>query len=76
MGLMTIEEKGVILDAIRTAEDAGNDDEAERLMRHVLPLAPHLAKVAKEMYGKRYLVEAGYNLSEANAEFGDGWLDR
>ena len=76
MGLMTLEEKWEVLDAIQAAEEAGNDEEAGRLMREVLPLAPHLAMAAKEMYGKQYLIEGGYNLSEANAEFGDGWLDK
>ena len=41
-----------------------------------LPLAPGLAEIAKDMYGKEYLIENGYDLSEANAEFGDGWLDQ
>lgn len=76
MGLMTLEEKAVVLNAIRAAEEAGNDEEAERLMQHVLPLAPHLAMAAKEMYGKQYLIEGGYNLSEADVEFGDGWLEK
>ncbi len=72
--LMTWEEKEVLLDAIYDANRAGNKDEAYRLM-HQLPLAPGLAEIAKEMYGKEYLIENGFNLSEANAEFGDGWLD-
>ncbi len=75
MGYMPFEEKEVILDAIYDAEQAGNYEEAERLMREVLPLVPHLAKAAKEMYGKEYLISRRYNLSDANAEFGDGWLD-
>ncbi len=74
--LMTLEEKWIILDAIYDAEKAGNKDEAGRLMREELPLAPGLAQIAKEMYGKEYLITRGYNLSEANAEFGDGWLDK
>ncbi len=76
MGLMTLEEKWEVLDAIKAAEDLGNDEEAGRLMREVLPLAPHLAMAAKEMYGKQYLLDRGYNLSEAYAEFGNGWLDK
>ncbi len=72
--LMTLEEKWALLDAIEEAEESGNAEEAGRLMRE-LPLAPGLAQIAKEMYGKDYLVTRGYNLSEANAEFGDGWLD-
>ncbi|MGL4209668.1 MAG: hypothetical protein ACRCTY_09810 [Candidatus Adiutrix sp.] len=76
MGLMTQEEKNVVLDAIRAAEVAGDYEEASHLMRHVLPLAPHLAMAAKEMYGKEYLIVHGYNLAEADKEFGDGWLDK
>lgn len=75
MGLMTFEEKEVVLDAIYEANLAGDEAEAGRLMRK-LPLAPGLAEIAKDMYGKEYLVENGYDLSEANAEFGDGWLDK
>lgn len=72
--LMTLEEKWELLDAIEKAEDDGNKAEAGRLMRE-LPLAPGLAQIAKDMYGKEYLVSRGYNLSEANKEFGDGWLE-
>jgi hypothetical protein len=73
--LMTLEEKWDLLDAIKAAEDADDEAEAERLMR-TLPLAPALARIAKENYGKEFLIEHGYNLSEANVEYGDGWLDR
>ncbi len=41
-----------------------------------LPLAPGLARIAKEMYGSKHLLEGGYNLSEAYAEFGDDWLGK
>ncbi len=74
-GLMTLAEKAALLDAISDAEHAGDEDEAERLMMK-LPLAPGMAKIGKEMYGREFLLENGYNLSEANAEFGDGWLDK
>lgn len=72
--LMTLAEKAVLLNAISEAEHAGNEKEAERLMRQ-LPLAPGMAKIGKETYGKAFLIENGYNLSEANREFGDGWLE-
>lgn len=76
MGLMTLEEKIVILEAIRAAEKIGDEEEAGRLIREALPVPPHLAMAAKEMYGKEYLITRRYNLSEANVEFGEGWLDR
>lgn len=73
--LMTLAEKAVLLDAISAAEHAGNRDEADRLLLK-LPLAPGLAKIAKEMYGSEHLLEGGYDLSEAYAEFGHDWLGK
>jgi hypothetical protein len=52
---------------------AGNKAEAMRLMKQV-PLAPHLAKVAKEFIGADFLIKGGFNLSDAEAEFGPDWL--
>lgn len=73
--LMTSEEKTAILDAIQAADQSGNKDEAERLLMQ-LPLVPGMAKIGKELYGKAFLLEQGYNLSEAYAEFGNDWLDQ
>jgi len=33
-----------------------------------------LAKVAKETMGAGFLIQYGFNLSEAEAEFGSQWL--
>ncbi len=74
MARMTQEKRREILEASLAASESGNYDEKIRLMK-LLPLAPHLAMVAKNMYGKNYLLEYGFNLSDANEEFGDGWLD-
>ncbi len=71
--LMTWEEKEAILDAIYDANQSGNKDEAHRLMLQ-LPLVPGMAQILKDMYGKEHLIEGGYNLAEANAEFGNDWL--
>jgi hypothetical protein len=38
-------------------------------------MPPFLAKIMKEQMGKEFLLEGGYNLSEAEAEFGADWLD-
>jgi hypothetical protein len=70
-----MEEKWELLDAIQVAEHAGDKDEAYRLMVK-LPLHPGMAEIGKELYGKEFLLESGYDLSEANAEFGDDWLDK
>jgi len=39
------------------------------------PLPPYLAKVYKEKVGVKELIESGWNLSEAEAEFGSDWLN-
>lgn len=72
--LMTFEEKGALLDAVYEAEQAGKKEEAFRLLT-TLPLAPGLAKIAKEMYGSEHLLNGEYNLAEAYREFGNDWLD-
>jgi hypothetical protein len=38
------------------------------------PLPPYIAKVIKEKVGADFLVNSGWNLSEAEAEFGQNWL--
>jgi hypothetical protein len=54
-------------------EKQGKFDEAKKLERQI-PLAPHLAKFAKKYMGTDFLVKSGWNLSEAEAEFGKDWL--
>ncbi|MDR2702270.1 MAG: hypothetical protein LBB72_07550 [Spirochaetaceae bacterium] len=39
------------------------------------PLPSYLAKIYKEKVGVKQLIESGWNLSEAEAEFGPGWLN-
>jgi hypothetical protein len=72
---MTTEER---LDVIMKGNEclkAGNKAEAIRIMKQV-PLAPHLAKAVKEFSGADFLIKGGYNLSEAEAEFGPDWLNK
>jgi hypothetical protein len=70
---MTLEEKLNL--SVRSIElkRAGKLEEAEELFKQI-PLAPYLAKAAKEVYGAEYLLNNGYNLSEAEAEYGKDWL--
>jgi hypothetical protein len=72
---MTLDEKTEI--ALRAAElkKAGKLEEGSKLMRSI-PLPPYLAKLAKEALGSEGLIESGFNLSEAEAEFGNDWLNR
>jgi hypothetical protein len=39
-------------------------------------MPPYLAKVAKEKSGKDFLLNGGWNLSEAEAAFGLDWLSK
>ena len=52
---------------------AGDEEGSIRLLRSI-PMPPYLAKVFKEKVGADFLIDAGYNLSEAEAEFGKDWL--
>jgi len=72
---MPIDEKLAI--AIRSAElrEAGDEEGASRLIR-TAPMPPYLAKIYKEKVGVEELIKSGWNLSEAEAEFGKDWLNK
>jgi len=72
---MTLDEK---LDISRRAFElleAGDREGYSRLIRSA-PMPPYLAKVYKEKVGVKELIESGWNLSEAEAEFGADWLSK
>ena len=52
---------------------AGDEKESCRVLRSI-PMPPYLAKVYKEKVGVDFLLKGGWNLSEAEAEFGHNWL--
>jgi hypothetical protein len=54
-------------------EKQGKLEEARKL-EHTIPLEPYLAKWAKKRFGAETLIKTGWNLSEAEAEYGPGWL--
>jgi hypothetical protein len=71
--MMTLDERLAIGLKAHEYMEAGNKAEAVRIMKQI-PLAPHLAKAAKEFSGVDFLIKGGFNLSEAEAEFGPDWL--
>jgi hypothetical protein len=71
---MSLDEKLAISHRAIALRKAGDREGASRLLR-TAPLPPYLAKVLKEKVGADFLIDAGYNLSEAEAEFGQGWLN-
>jgi hypothetical protein len=71
--MMTTEEKLDVLMKAHEYRQAGNKAEADRITLE-LPMPPYLAEFVKEFYGVEVLLKGGYNLSEAEAEFGPDWL--
>jgi len=72
---MTLDEKLDIACRASALKQAGDEEGYMRLMK-TAPMPPYLAKVMKEKMGPEYLINGGWNLSEAEAEFGSGWLSR
>jgi len=70
---MTLDEKLAISNRAFALMKAGDEEGGRRLLR-TAPMPPYLAKIAKEKMGANFLINGGYNLSEAEAEFGHGWL--
>ena len=54
--------------------EAGDEEGYSRTIRSA-PMPPYLAKTAKDLMGADFLVQCGWNLSEAEAEFGSDWLN-
>ena len=71
---MTIDEKLDISCRAAALRKAGDEEAANRLLR-TAPMPPYLAKIFKEKVGVEPLLKAGFNLSEAEAEFGPDWLN-
>jgi len=54
-------------------EKQGKFEEADKLEKSI-PLPAYLAKWAKKRFGAEALIGTGWNLSEAEAEYGIDWL--
>ena len=72
---MTLDEKLDISNRAFELLDAGDKEGYTRLIR-TAPMPPYLAKIMKEKMGADFLINGGWNLSEAEAEFGSGWMDK
>jgi hypothetical protein len=72
---MTLDEKLAISNKAGALWEAGDEEGCIRLMK-TAPLPPYLAKVYKKTMGAEQLIKSGWNLSEAEAEFGPDWLSR
>ena len=72
---MTLDEKLAISNRACALAKVGDEEGYSRLTRSI-PLPPYLAKIAKEKIGVDFLINGGWNLSEAEAEFGTDWLNK
>jgi hypothetical protein len=72
---MTDEEKITTAYKASLLRRAGDEQGYERLTK-TIPLPPYLAKIAKEKIGIDFLINGGWNLSEAEVEFGSDWLNK
>jgi len=72
---MTLAEKLATGNKAIALKKSGDRDGYDRLMR-TIPMPPFLAKIMKEKVGIDYLISGGWNLSEAEAEFGSDWLSK
>ena len=73
--LMTEREKADIAMRAYALEDEGRKEEAVALKKTV-PIPAHLAMIFKKQFGADYLINGGWNLSEAEAAYGADWLSR
>ncbi len=69
----TEEEREALFEAYADACAADDFEEAKKLAM-IMPLTPTWAKIIAEVMGKEYLRET-FNITHANEEFGEGWLD-
>jgi hypothetical protein len=73
--IMTLVEKLDLAVKSIELEKQGKLEEARRVGKQV-PLAPYLAKFLKDHVGLDALLQGGWNLSEAEAEYGPNFLSQ
>ena len=72
---MTLDEKLAISHRAIALKQAGDYEGYIRLMK-TAPIPSYIAKVIKEKVGADFLIKEGWNLAEAEAEFGPNWLSQ
>jgi hypothetical protein len=72
---LSAKQEAAILSEYFDLYETGKEAEAHAVITKI-PMPSYLAKIFKEKVGAEFLTEAGYNLSQAEAEFGSDWLTR
>jgi len=76
--LFTKEEENELALKAFALKEQGKHEECRRMLRQ-LPLPAYLAKFVKdhiEYFGEDFFEKHGFNLAEAEAEYGSNWLTR
>jgi hypothetical protein len=72
---MSLDEKLALSNKAIALKEAGDRAGHDRLM-NMIPMPPYLVKIAKEKIGLDFVLSSGWNLSEAEAEFGSDWFSK
>jgi len=72
---MTFDEKFDVVYKAVQLNQAGDEEGSLRLMNS-LPMLPWFAKIIKDKMGADFLMQGGWDLSEAEAEYGPDWLSK
>jgi hypothetical protein len=70
---MSLDEKFALHRKSMTLREEGKVEEAIQVEKSI-PLPPYMAKWWKKYLGADSLLEQGFNLSEAEIEYGQNWL--
>jgi len=73
--IMTLDEKLALSGKAAELWKSGDREGYIRLMK-TTSIPPYIAKVIKEKVGADFLIKEGWNLAEAEAEFGSDWLNK
>ena len=70
---MSVEETTRIISEVTRLEKEGKLEEATALTR-TIPMGADMADVLKRIHGVKWLLDGGYNVTDAVARFGNTWL--
>lgn len=73
-GGMTEQEYDALQEQLAAADAWDDDVEYDRISR-LIPITADVAKAFKKVYGREFIISSGFDITEANMKFGEGWLD-
>lgn len=70
----TMEEYDALSAEYDKAEELDDEAEMSRIIR-LLPMNADVMMAFASVYGKEFMLECGFDMTEANIKYGEGWLD-